>query len=466
MVGRLNHWRKAGYASVETGVTAFELLLQVYLLEFYIRGCGLNPLLASAGAAIAVTWDAVSDPLMGHISDRTGSRLLGKRGGYVLLGGVLLGFSGIAIFNPLPSLVQETGAVVQGELFLWYLLTYLCVNTSLTIITVPHISLVGDFSSESSDRNGFFGWRLLFSNLGLLLGISLPVQLSKGGNVISARSDASIAFAFVLVFNVLICFFSIRKADRWPCHGSIEVEKPENPKNDLKTVFRSMVSVFKNRFFLNLLIAFCLAAIARALNSSFALFYYKDALGLDENSQVSVILLVFIVSIIAGIPLWLFLANRFWKRRPALVGVGLLGVLTLVTYPFFPYGSINGPLVMAVLGGISVGAVLLLESLVLDTIDVDELESGERRDGSYFGMLKMSSKLARAVGLSLTGPLLVWVGYEADASVQLPEVSSRLRIVFGVGVGVFFLLSALVFSKFSMTREMHREIRTQLETRE
>jgi Na+/melibiose symporter-like transporter len=432
---KARHWtgvRKAGYASVETGVTAFELMLQVFLLEFYVREYGLDPLLASAGAAIAVLWDAVTDPLVGMLSDRQSEGKFGKRGRYVLLGSIALGLSGIALFHP-PAQAS------QWSLMIWYLGSYLAVNTSMSFVSVPHIACVGDYASSSSERNSFFGWRLLASNIGLLLGVTLPSQLGDASGA-GGREQASICFAGILVVCALLF---IRSTYKVPIAGTAN---PTNPAT-LKSFARDLVRVFRNRLFVNLVIAFALAAVARAVNAGLALFYYKDVLKLDEKTDVAVILSVFILAIIASIPLWLALGKRFWKKRPAVYGVLLLGIASCLSYPFFPAGQLTGPLIMAIIGGIAVGSVLLIESMVLDTIDMESNGTGNRKDGVYFGCWKLTAKCARAMGVLLTGPLLVWTGYDASQPAQSAVTTERLADLFGFVVGGIFIASALVLAR-------------------
>ena len=441
--------RKAGYASVETGVTGFELMLQVYLLEFYIRGMGLNPILASAGAAIAVFWDAISDPLVGHLSDRYKGDRFGKRGSFILCGGLTMAVSCILIFSP-PHFEE------QIALFIWYLVSYLAVNTSMSFVSVPHIACVGDFTTTTSQRNSFFGWRLLFSNLGLLIGITLPGILATTTTEFAGRSTASYWIAGVLFLGIFVFLRSTR---------SIQSNFASSPKIPVHKFFSALRATFKNPYFRPLLLAFSLAAVARALNSGFALFYYKDHLKLEEKTEVTVILLVFILSIIASIPFWLKLSKRFWKKDPAFLGILGLGILSILTYPFFPSGQLTGPLAMAVLGGIAVGSILLIESLVLDTVDFDELRTHVRKDGAYFGCWKMMAKISRAIGIMLTGPLLLLTGYDNEAASQTPETSERISWIFGFGVGSVFIVSALTFRRFRMTQLVSENIKGRLKAK-
>jgi GPH family glycoside/pentoside/hexuronide:cation symporter len=425
--------RKSGYASVETGVTAFELMLQVYLLEFYVREFGLNPLLASAGAAIAVLWDAITDPLVGLVSDGRPTGRLGKRGGFILLGAIGFSISGIALFHP-----PDTSE--QLILMAWYLTCYLAVNTSMSFVSVPHIAAVGDYANTSDERNSFFGWRLLFSNLGLLLGVTLPSQLSSSEG--AGRAEASYWFAGALMLGVGLFLLSNR---------GIKIPTQAPKAISLRSFIKDLTGVFRNRFFVPLVIAFALAAIARAVNAGMALFYYKDVLLLDEKTQVSLILAVFILAIVGSIPIWLALSKHFWKKKPAIGGVFALGVFTCLTYPFFPAGGLLGPLFMAVVGGIAVGSVLLIESMVLDAVDAEQSSDTQRKDGAYFGCWKLAAKASRAGGVLLTGPLLVWTGYDADLAVQSDLTTSKIGGIFGYVVGAIFIASAIALAFNKLT---------------
>jgi len=143
---------KAGFGFAEMGITATQIITQLYLLEHFTQVLGLNSSLAGIALAISVIWDAVSDPLMGLISDRTRSRW-GSRRPYIFAGSIFLGLS-IGFLFTAPN-IQE-----QYLLFTYLLVVYVIVNTAMTILSVPHLALGGELSNESSDRTEIFGWRL------------------------------------------------------------------------------------------------------------------------------------------------------------------------------------------------------------------------------------------------------------------------------------------------------------------
>ena len=122
-------WEKAGYGSAETGIVAAEVMIQLYLLKFYTSVIGLAPSLAGLALALAVVWDAVSDPLMGHISDHS-TFSGGKRRIYILVGALLLSLT-------FPTMFITFEIAGQWQLFSYLLVSYLLVNTATTIISVP-----------------------------------------------------------------------------------------------------------------------------------------------------------------------------------------------------------------------------------------------------------------------------------------------------------------------------------------
>ncbi|EQA35766.1 MFS/sugar transport protein [Leptospira inadai serovar Lyme str. 10] len=439
---------KAGYASTEIGITAVETLAQIYLLEFYVLVVGLKPSLFGLAMLAAILWDAVSDPLMGAISDRTPSKM-GRRRPYIIGGGLLLGVSVYFLFTP-PIIESQIGK------FLYLLGMYSLVNTFMTVLAVPHIALGGELSFEREERNKIFGWRLFFANLGLLSGLLLPaIFIGTGGGLFLSRSSSSMIVGIVLILTALLAF-SVTKGRDIPLEN-LHIEKRRGTG-----FFHSFFSVIKNGFFLPLLFAFIIAALARTLNSSIGLLYYKQRLLLEDAQVVVRILLPFVFFLLVSIPLWLFLAKKYGKKRPAFWGSLGLGIMTVVSYPLFPIGSYTAPLIAAFVGGICAGSILLFDSLVADVVDYDELVTGDKKEGAYFGFWKMATKVVRALGLAFLGFILEAIGYREGAITQSPELGWRLTILFGPVVGSFFILSALVFMRMPLVDSKHKRIQTLL----
>ncbi len=135
------NWKtKSGFGLAEIGLSAIELLLQIYLLELYVTA-GLTPWLAGSALATAVLWDAVSDPLMGLISDQTRAKsAVGKRLPYYFAGAFLMGVAFVFLFSPL-AVASQLG------MFSYLLFWYLVLNTALTLVGVPHLAMISDLAN-------------------------------------------------------------------------------------------------------------------------------------------------------------------------------------------------------------------------------------------------------------------------------------------------------------------------------
>jgi GPH family glycoside/pentoside/hexuronide:cation symporter len=193
--------------------------------------------------------------------------------------------------------------------------------------------------------------------------------------------------------------------------------------------------------------------MGRSMNATLALPYYKDSLNLSESTIQGPILSVFTLVIVLSVPAWVWLGRRYGKKKPAFIGMFVLGVMSMIAYPLFPEGSITGPVVAAIIGGFAVGAIILVESLVTDIADEDFVRNGEDREGIYFGFWRMGQKIARSITLGLTGVMLSLIGYEESLAQQSEETDRALAWLFGLGVGSLFLVASLIFIRTPIDRE-------------
>lgn len=455
----LPRWTKAGYGAAELGASAAEVILQIYLLFFYTNVVGLRAEYAGYALALAVFWDAVTDPIMGFISDRTRTRF-GRRSPYIAAGSLALAAAFLALFLPPP---MES----QFAKFLYLLLCYMAVNSAMTLIAVPHAALGGDLSFDRNERTELFGWRMLFRYLGFLAAVVLLGMNSAGAVKGATAADAPARmFPAILAIGILIILFcgltilAVRGRD----HAAL---LPHGLEQGLPARMRAFIlanyHALRNPYFLPLLAAFVIAQAGRTINASLALPYYTLRVELEESQVLLGILVPFMFVASPSIVVWVLLARRFGKKYPAFAGAFLLGLETVFLYPLVPHGSLWIPVLFAAgIGGFLISSAVLFDSLVADVVDYDELKTGLQREGLYFGCWMLSTKVARALGLAATGQMLRFIGYQEGAAMQTAEVGSRLALLFGPVVGTCFVLAALVFLLMPLTRERHARIQTLL----
>ena len=443
--------KKAGYGTASIGLGAVELTLQVYLLELYILA-GLKPSLAGLAIAVAVFWDAVSDPLMGIISDRTSSdSLLGRRVPYLLMGAVLLGSGFSFLFSP------ETGDS-QTSLFNQLLVWYLVVNTAMTLYSVPYLALINDVSAGENERASFFGWRIVLGSIGLLVGIGLPAYFSPDNpqpsieELLSSRATTGIALGIVAGVGCIFSAITILKFLRG--HTDRRKSIPSAPYNT-GAVFKQALA---SPLFRYMAFGFVAIAIGRSFNSSLALPYYRSTLKFTEE-QFGLTILTLTIFIIASAPIWVRLANRFAKTTLFLSAVAVLAILSSIAYPSIPPKAISWVILVASIGGILVSSIVLLDSLFSDFVESEKESQSRDVSGAYYGIWRMLSKVARALGIACSGLLLSAIGYEEGSLSQ--DYSTERAIAWAFGPGVAFFLAAGVFL-ISRTRQNRNSERKQV----
>ncbi|MDJ0838912.1 MAG: MFS transporter [Acidobacteriota bacterium] len=438
MQNKLSVGVKAGYGTAEIGIMAAEVLIRVFLLKFYTDVVGLAPDMAGYAVAIGVLWDAVTDPLMGSISDHFPSRF-GRRIPFMAIGAVTLAVALYLLFNP-PELTSEWGR------FGYLLGVYIFFNTAFTVLSVPHSALAGDLTEHPGERLHLFGYRLFAGNLGLVTGTALPGIFAA---VLTTGDPASSASAVVAGLIIVTAGITILSTGRYDRPQPTQVRPSDSPKTGL-------VALLRNRAFFILFTAYFIATLGLTVNSSLALYYYNYRLNLDEVT-VNFIIAFFILIFCLSIPVWIVVARKYGKKLPLVIGVSGLGVMSMIVYPLFPPGQASWPYLAGFLGGICIGSVVLLDATLADIVDYDKVWSRESRFGLFFGFWKLGGKASRAVALALTGKLLAIIGFVPNA-VQTPEVSWFLALAFGPGVGLFLIAGAIIAAAYPLSEKKHDQV--------
>jgi Na+/melibiose symporter-like transporter len=437
---------QVGYATAELGINTVETVLRVYLLIYYTSVVGLEAGLAGLAISLALIWDAVTDPLMGQISDRTRHRFGGRRG-YLPIGGVLLALGTLSVFWP-PALDS------QGARFAWLLVSFCFLNTGMTVLSVPYMAMAGEMTVNPHERAVLFGWRFAFANIGAICAAVLPLVFLSDGVSNAATMPAVSAIAAGLVFVTALVSWRATQKVRF-------VEQPVKAQSLLHT----FVLPLRNPTFRPLLAAYVIATTGIGINAATFLYYYNFHLRLEqqETQQVlAVFLLVFTVSIL----LWVKAAKRFGKRRPLVLGASVLAVGNTTLYLLVPPGGFWWVMILGAIGlAVFVGSIVLIDTMLTDVLDHDAVRTGEVRSGLFFGVWRFASKLARAASVGAVGLVLWLVGFEEQQPQQPAGVETALVWLFGPGVGLFFLLAACILWRYRFVEAKQDQVRAILAKR-
>ncbi len=395
-------WRKLAYASgaFATGVTyrAFT----TFVLFLYVDRLGLDPRAVGTVWAIYGVWNSLNDPLAGHWSDHTHTRW-GRR--LPWMAGSLLPLLVVFywLWNPPAGLVAARGT----GLLLYFAVAVMVFDLLWSIFALNWTAVFPEMFADLHERATVNAWRYAFAILGLFVGIGLPPLL--------AGADWERRGFMALVLTALAGLFGVLTV-----LGARE--RPEFRHEEALPFGQALKATFGHpnfRVFLavNLLVQF----VFLMLNAT-APFYTKYALGfvapitlggvtLDPEMQTSAFLGVAFAVALLAMPAWAAWTKRVGSRA-ALRGALLLSAGVLLGFAW-AHDFTTGLLTAALLGLPLAGLLMLTDLLLADVVDEDEVRTGIRREGMYFGINGLVIRLAFVAQGLIMGALLEWGGYQA-----------------------------------------------------
>jgi len=416
-----------------------DLPLSVLLIFFYVNVVKLAPHLVAIGLLIGRTWDAVTDPTMGYISDRTRS-VLGRRRPYFLVTAVPLGISFFMLWHP----------VAPNHPFASFVIAHMALYTMLTLFLVPYGSLSAELSLDYDERTRIQGYRESAHIIGLIIGALSPLIVDRFDSIRTGYSVLGAIFGAAMTIGVLVAFFGVR-------------ENPAFQRKRSVGPWRGIKLVASNRYFLRLLATFALASIAGIMPGNLAPFALRYWLKAGEQN-FTFVLLAYLGTAICAIPLWVRLGSRIGKERAYLTAF-LWSAVALATVYFLRPGSFIPLAALFSFAGAAYGAHWMLPvSILADIIDYDELRSGERREGAYFGIWTFVLKVTVAGGAAIVPFMLSKIGFVPDQE-QSEHTILWMRVLMAWIPSALYLVAAFSLLRFPFTRDTHREVQQTLRQR-
>lgn len=460
---RLPFWLKLLYGSGDWGISSSYMLRSIFYAIYLTDVVGLEPRLASFGGLVGVIWDAVNDPLIGLLTDRTRSRL-GRRRPFLLWFAVPFGLSFIILW----SAPQWDS---QAALLVYVTLTYMLMDTLQSLIYVPYLSLTPELASDYDERTSLTAFRSffqLFGSLTVVLAAPNIVDrvLAAGFTQQQGYMLVGAIFGGISVIPLLLIAAFVRE----------RVTPQQTEALPLRETLRMTWRNIPFRYGAAIHLLNWSAADMIAVVFPFFMLYWVAGgdqlatirlLGFDlayESAFFGVMMLVCILFI----RFWLWLARVRNKREAYMLGMSFWVVVQLLAFTVQP-GQDTYLLVIAALAGIGISAAYTLpDALFADVIEWDELLTGRRREGVYFGVRAFIRKMTGALVIFITLQALGWSGYQTppEGVTQFAQPDSALLMIrlLASPFGAVMLAGVVLFTAlFPLTRERYERIQRLLE---
>jgi Na+/melibiose symporter-like transporter len=404
------------YAALAFPLAMAALPMYVHVQKFYADTLGVDLALLGAILLGVRTLDAVTDPLLGYLSDRAGQTAHGRRA-LIVLAVPLLAVGFVAMFHP-PQ------AAAAG-LAMWLAASLIVVSLGFSTASISYLALGAELSPDYHERTRVTASRGALGVAGVLSAAALPQLLSDRLGAQAGLAWFSLAFVPILALGAVV---------------TLRFGPPPTPSSGsgLRVgMLRAMLLPLANRPYRWLIVVSLLSGTAAAIPGTLILFYVQDVVQRPDLSAA--FLGLYFLTGAAGMPLWVAAARRVGKRNAWLIGM-VLSVAGFVWAFALGSGAVAEFALVCALSGLAYGAELALPpSILADIVDGDERGRQSRPDGAYFGLWQMLDKLNLALAAGIALPALAWLGYQPGVP-QAPQ--GTLSVLYALVPCIVKLLAA------------------------
>lgn len=428
-----------------------------FFMFFGTAVCGVPGSLMGVAYSIATVWDAITDPIVGYLSDRKRSELFGRRHWYIYLS--IFGMALVNVF--LWNVPIEASTVVK---FIWFVGSLMVFNLMTTFFNTPNSALSVEITSDYNERTTIQSVRSVFMLVGTILPTVL-MSILQGAtpefpdgryNPMSYTNMAFITSSVLFLCGSLSFMGTFSQVPRLKSK-LINTARP--PKKSLIVIFADFFKVLKKPLYRNLILAYSISLIAVAFLTSAGFHVFTYTFKLPSLTMYALTAMLFLMTIFSQ-PLWMWVVKRYDKKTAVIAGVltSLSGVgyllaifLTRNTIPVdkMAYFLIPGLL----LAGGGVGALYSMPiGMMGDAITVEKMQTGVDNTATYTGFMTLGNKLSQSVALLLVGVLLDVIGFKEGSPTQTASVEWGLGWVLFIGILVALIGGLVFFTKYSLKK--------------
>ena len=418
---------KTNVKSLLTG-SASSAIMAFFLLPFLYEVAGVHPFTVGALLLLSRCWDAVTDPIVGRLSDLTLTRW-GRRRPWLMVAAIPLAISYFFLWQVIPG----AGQFLDFVYYLFWLVLY---NTFYTCISVPHLALIPEMTDDDKEQTQLTSYKIVTLVLAALFGTTLHgLFLRAIPDLRTAYAVSAGIFAFIFIFppilTALLCKEDAGAARRLAAGENAPVQP---------TFLNGMKVAVSNRPFVLL----CGAFVGAYMGTQFLVAHFYLYVQFVLNAEEHIIVLIFLLQCVIAIAVvvWQQLSRKILTKKTIffigtacciLCALGLLVVRHVIwLYP--------GCLIL----GTGIGAIFLIPfAMVPEIIDRDERKVHCRREGIYYGLFVFLQKMATSVGLAIGSIALGVAGLDAQTAEDRDDVTLAVILVLRFMVG---LLPALLYA--------------------
>lgn len=464
---KLPFWLKTLYGSGDWGIASIGMMRSIFYAIYLTDVVGIEPRLASLGALAGIIWDAINDPIIGVLSDRMKSKL-GRRRPFLLWFAFPFGLSFIMLWSA-PNWESQVG------LLLYVTLAFMISDTLTTLVAVPYLSLTPELTRNYDERTSLSSFRTVFQLLSAMVVVIVAPMIVDGviaGGGTQQQGFMTAGAVFGSIGALPLFFIGLFIRERYA--DEVAEQETLSFRETLKLAwqnvpFRYAVGIYMFNWSAVDMVAitfpfFLLYWVAQGdLLAKITIFGVDLAL---ESAFFGVMMFVCVLFV----PFWLWLSKRFNKIQAYIAGMASWIVVQVMIFTIQP-GETNYLLLIAALAGIGVSAAYILpDSILPDVIEWDELRTGRRQEGIYYGIRTLIRKLTGAGVIFVTLQILGWSGYQAPpdgvTQFQQPETALFMIRVMDSFLGAGILLGTIILAwSYPLTREKYQRIQKLLAVR-